>query len=172
MKPDKNLIRLSGIEKESIVDGKGIRYVLFSQGCIHNCKGCHNPSTHDFGGGSEYGIDEIIDEIRKNPLLSGITCSGGEPFERAEEFSNIAKSVKTMGLDVWAYSGYTFEEIVENSSSRKGWSEFIENIDVLVDGKFQEEKKSLMLMFKGSSNQRIIDVQNSIKQNKVIEIEF
>ena len=103
------LIRLSGITKESVVDGLGIRYVLYAQGCPHHCRGCHNPSTHSFVGGELADIDVIVSDIKKYPMLDGITFSGGECFEQAEEFTILAKEVKAIGLNVWAYTGYTFE---------------------------------------------------------------
>ncbi|MGB7605600.1 MAG: anaerobic ribonucleoside-triphosphate reductase activating protein [Lutisporaceae bacterium] len=160
-------IRLSGITKESIVDGLGFRYVAFAQGCLHNCKGCHNPSTHSFEGGKLVDIDNILHEIKKNPMLDGITCSGGECFEKAEQFAHIAKEVKSLGLSVWAYTGYTLEEILKAKDERSGWNDFIKYIDVLVDGRYQEDKKDLSLCFRGSSNQRIIDMQRTINTGKL-----
>ncbi len=160
-------IRLSGITKESIVDGLGFRYVVYAQGCNHNCKGCHNPSTHSFEGGKIMDIDNILNEIKKNPMLDGITCSGGECFEKAEQFAHIAKGVKSMGLNVWAYTGYTMEEILKAKDERNGWNDFIKHIDVLVDGEYQENKKDLSLCFRGSSNQRIIDMQRTLNTGEL-----
>lgn len=165
-----NSIRLADIIPESIVDGPGIRYVLFSQGCKHNCKGCFNPQTHPFNGGRLYDIDDIINEIKKNPLLKGVTFSGGDPFEQADKFSLIAKELHNLELDVWSYTGYTFEYIVANIGKNQNWHNLLANIDVLVDGKFEEDKKNILLRFRGSSNQRIIDVQKSLELNKIIEL--
>lgn len=165
-------IRLSGITKESVVDGLGFRYVVYSQGCPHHCKGCHNPSTHPFEGGKLVDIDNILHEIKKNPMLDGITCSGGECFERAEQFALIAKGVKSFGLNVWAYTGYTLEEILKAKDKRNGWNDFIKYIDVLVDGKYQEDSRDLSLCFRGSINQRIIDMQKTLQSGEVSLLEI
>ncbi|UZP03559.1 anaerobic ribonucleoside-triphosphate reductase activating protein [Clostridium botulinum] len=161
-------IRLSGIAYESLVNGPGIRRVFFSQGCNHNCKACFNPDTHDFNGGEERNIDELIEDVLCNPMIKGITFSGGDPFERADEFSYMAKIFKENNKNIWCYTGYTFEYINDNLERNKGWKDLINNIDVLVDGKFEEDKKEDGLKFRGSSNQRIIDVKESLKSNKVV----
>lgn len=160
-------IRLSGITRESVVDGLGFRYVVYAQGCPHRCKGCHNPSTHSYEGGELVDIDKIISEIKKNPILDGLTCSGGECFEKAEQFAEIAKSVKSLGLNVWAYTGYTLEEIMKAKDTRSDWNDFIRYIDVLVDGRFEADKKDLSLCFRGSSNQRLIDMQRTLDSGRV-----
>lgn len=161
-------LRISGIISESIVDGPGIRFVIFSQGCKHHCKGCHNPSTFDLDGGSVVDIDSIIDQIKKNPLLKGVTFSGGEPFLQAKTFAKIAKKCHELGLDVISYTGYTFEALVNGFEQNPDWKNLLENIDILIDGPFIEEKKSLMLLFKGSSNQRILDAKLSLEQGKAV----
>ena len=148
-------IRISGIEEESIVDGPGIRMVVFTQGCNHNCQGCHNPESHSFDGGRLIDIEEIIDMVKGNPLLDGITLSGGEPFEQALECSILARKVKELGLNVITYTGYMFEEILANDD----FKELLLQTDTLIDGKFNIKEKSLMLNFRGSKNQRIIDVK-------------
>lgn len=148
-------IRIAGIEDESIVDGPGIRMVIFTQGCNHNCEGCHNPESHSFHGGKLIDIEEILNMIKENPLLDGITLSGGEPFEQALECSILAKKVKELGLNVITYTGYTFEEILGNEN----FKELLLQTDTLIDGKFDIKQKSLMLKFRGSKNQRIIDVK-------------
>lgn len=168
----KDTIRLAGIAYESLVNGPGIRRVFFSQGCNHNCKGCFNPETHDFLGGEEKNINELIEEVYKNPMIKGITFSGGDPFERAEEFAYMAKAFKEKNLNIWSYTGYTFEYIINNLESRTGWKELINNLDVLVDGRFEEDKAVDGLKFRGSTNQRIIDVKKSLKENKVYELEY
>lgn len=152
-------IRICGFEPESIVDGYGIRFVIFTQGCPHHCKGCHNPQSHDFNGGTEYDTSDIIKMFADNPLISGITLSGGEPFCQPEACLEIAKEARRMGLNVWCYTGYEYSELTGNPLLRE--------VDVLVDGKFIESQKSFT-GFKGSSNQRVIDVWNSLRENKVV----
>ncbi len=161
-------LRVAGIIKESIVDGPGIRLVVFTQGCRHHCPGCHNPETHSFQGGQLVSIDEILDMIKKNPLLDGITFSGGDPFEQAENVAILGKKVKKLKLNVITYTGYTYEEIMNEIDTKAGWKELLYVTDILVDGKFDIEKKSLLLKFRGSENQRIIDVKNSIAKNDII----
>lgn len=161
-------IRLAGIAYESLVNGPGMRRVFFSQGCRHNCKGCFNPDTHDFQGGEERDMDELIKDVLDNPILKGVTFSGGDPLERAEEFSYMAKKFKENGLSVWSFTGYTFEYILDHLDDRKGWREFINNIDVLIDGKFDENKMEGGIKFRGSSNQRIIDVPKSLEQKEIV----
>lgn len=165
------MIRLSGIAYESLVNGPGMRRVFFCQGCKHDCEGCFNQDTHNFDGGEDRDMDELIQDVENNPILKGITFSGGDPFERAEEVSYMAKAFKKMQLNIWCYTGYTYEYINENIEFRKGWKELINNIDVLVDGRFEKDKKESGLRFKGSSNQRIIDVKESLKNNKIVLIE-
>ncbi|SHK05482.1 anaerobic ribonucleoside-triphosphate reductase activating protein [Clostridium cavendishii DSM 21758] len=165
-------IRLSGIAYESLVNGPGMRRVFFSQGCRHNCKGCFNVDTHDFNGGELLDMDELILDVKENPMLKGITFSGGDPFEQADKFTYMAKAFKKMNLNIWCYTGYTFEYLRENTSDKNKWQELLENIDVLVDGRFVEEQKQEGLRFKGSSNQRIIDVEKSLKEDSVIELSF
>ena len=161
-----NMIRLSGIAYESLVNGPGMRRVLFAQGCNHNCKGCFNPETHDFNGGELKDIDEIVKDILENPILKGVTFSGGDPLEQADKFAYIAQKLRANNLNIWCYTGYTFEEILENKEQRKGWSELLNNIDVLVDGKFDETKKG-ELRYRGSSNQRIIDINKTLETGEI-----
>ena len=165
-------IRLAGVIKESIVDGPGIRYVIFTQGCPHHCVGCHNPQTHDFNGGYLTNIQNLInliDEALEDPLIQGITLSGGEPFMQPLPLMEIVKAVKAKGKDVVAYSGFTFEEIVKAGDDKL---KLLELCDYLIDGKFDINKKSLVLQFRGSSNQRIIDVKNSLDSGEVVEVSF
>ncbi|VYU57921.1 anaerobic ribonucleoside-triphosphate reductase activating protein [Clostridium tertium] len=168
----KDTIRLAGIAYESLVNGPGIRRVFFSQGCNHNCKGCFNPDTHDFSGGEEVKMDELIKDVIENPIIKGITFSGGDPFERAEEFAYMAKAFKEENLNIWSYTGYTFEYILNNLKSREGWGDLINNIDVLVDGRFEEDKAIEGLKFRGSSNQRIIDVKESLRSGDIITLDY
>jgi|SRR5471030_2354524 len=166
------IIRLSGIAYESLVNGPGMRRVFFAQGCKHNCNGCFNKDTHDFYGGEERNIDELIKDTLDNPILRGVTFSGGDPFEQADKFTYMAKAFKEKGLNIWSYTGYTYEYIIENKDKVLGWNELLNNIDVLVDGRFEKEKRQDGLKFRGSTNQRIIDVQKSLKLNEVISIEL
>lgn len=165
-------IRLSGIAYESLVNGPGMRRVFFSQGCKHNCRGCFNQDTHDFSGGEDRNMDELIEDVLGNPMLKGVTFSGGDPFERAEEFAYMAKEFKKSGLNVWSFTGYTFEYILENINERGGWKSLLENIDVLVDGRFDETKMQDGLKYRGSTNQRIINVQESLKKEEIVTIEY
>ncbi len=154
------MLRIAGINKESIVDGPGIRLVVYTQGCKHNCVGCHNPETHSFHGGQLISINEIFNMIKENPLLDGITFSGGEPFEQAENVAILGEKVKKTGLNVVTYTGYTYEEMLEQLSKNKSWKRLLNCTDILIDGPFQIDKKSLELKFRGSSNQRIIEVSH------------
>ncbi len=157
-------LKLSGIVNDSVVDGPGLRYTIFTQGCPHHCLGCHNPQTHSFKGGKKAKIKNIKREIKANPLLSGVTFSGGEPFVQAKALLRLAKFVKSLGLELAAYSGFTFEQLLLIPPAR----ELLNYIDILIDGRFILEKKSLDLKFKGSSNQRIIDVPSSLKEGRVV----
>ena len=161
-------IRLSGIAYESLVNGPGMRRVFFSQGCRHKCKGCFNPDTHDFNGGELRDMDELIADVKENPILKGITFSGGDPLEQADKFAYMAKEFKKMNLNIWCYTGYKFEYLLENSNAQNKFRDLLENIDVLVDGRFEESLKEEGLKFKGSSNQRIIDVPKSLKAGEVV----
>ncbi len=161
-------IRLSGIVPESIVDGVGIRMVVFVQGCPHRCKGCHNPQTHEFDGGFESDTDDVILQMLQNPLLDGVTLSGGEPFCQAEALVRIAQSAHENGLNVWTYSGYTYEELSEIASHNQNVKQLLKETDVLVDGRFLLEERSWSTRFRGSSNQRLIDVPESLQSNHVI----
>lgn len=160
------------LQYDSIVDGEGMRTTLWTQGCPHNCKGCHNPGTHDFNGGYIVTTDELIDEIDHNfKFQDGITLSGGEPFMQPAALSIIASHVKGMGKSVWSYTGFTFEQLLEMSKTNKSILDLLNNVDVLVDGKFILEQKSLDLYYMGSRNQRVIDVKKSLENKKPLLIE-
>lgn len=165
-------LRISGIEPESIVDGPGIRYVVFVQGCPHHCPGCHNPQTHDFKGGHEQTPEKILDEIRKNPLLSGVTFSGGEPFCQPEALAELGKEIKKMGLNLVCYSGYTFEELLKKAEIEPAVLELLKLSDILIDGRFLLEEKSLMLKFRGSRNQRVLNVPASLEIGQAVEADI
>ena len=156
-------LRLFGCVNDSIVDGPGLRYSIFVQGCYHNCLGCHNPESHDVNGGYLKDIEEILKEIDENPLLDGVTLSGGEPMLQVEALIELSKEIKKRNLNIVLYSGYTYEQIINDVNKKR----LLELCDMLVDGKL--EKKSLSLLYRGSSNQRLINVQESLKQNRIIE---
>jgi anaerobic ribonucleoside-triphosphate reductase activating protein len=149
-------MRIAGIVRESIVDGPGIRFVIFAQGCPHRCKGCHNESTHDFNGGYDCELTKILTEIDKNPLLAGVTFSGGEPFCRPEPLYKLGLEIKRRGLDIVAYSGYTLEQLQEMAEKEPFIAKLLGIVDYLVDGPFILEERDLTLEFRGSRNQRFI----------------
>ena len=161
-------IKIAGIVKESIVDGPGIRLVVFTQGCVHNWLGCHNPETRSFSAGYYMDIDKILGDIIDNPLLDGITLSGGEPFHQGKASAILANKVKEYGLSVVVYTGYTFEELVKEIDINTGWKQLLYATDILIDGRFDINKKNLLLKFRGSENQRIIDVKKSLEKGKII----
>lgn len=157
-------LRIAGVVNDSVVDGPGIRYTVFTQGCEHGCHGCHNVHTHDIHGGYEIELEELIEQMKKNPLLDGLTISGGEPFLQPLACAELAEQAKKNGLHIMVYSGFTYEQLRKRSDCVR----LLKEIDLLVDGPFIQDKKSLSLLFRGSSNQRIIDVQKSLKNDKVI----
>lgn len=158
------LFRMAGMLRDSIVDGPGLRLAVFAQGCPHACPGCHNPNTHDFSGGTEKDTAEIIAELANNPLCAGVTLTGGEPFCQPEAMLVIAEAARELGKNVWAYSGWTFEELLKNEARKA----LLLACDVLVDGRFVLEQRSLALRFRGSGNQRVIDVPKSLKTGKIV----
>lgn len=157
-------IKLNGLVHDSIVDGEGIRLAIFTQGCPHACPGCHNPATHSFSGGTEYSVDDLLKAVDGNPLLDGITLTGGDPMCQADALIDFAIGVKERCLNIWCYTGYTFEQVMNDESMKK----LCEYIDVLVDGQFILSERSLDLLYKGSKNQRLIDVQESLKENGIV----
>ncbi len=159
-------LKISGIIKNSIVDGEGLRYVIFTQGCPHHCPGCHNPGTHDFGGGTWKDTDEIYDDIILDPSITGVTFSGGEPFMQCEALFFLSSKLKLKGYSLWSYSGFTVEELLKRSDEYT--LKFLSNLDVLVDGRFILSKKSLMLLFRGSENQRLISVPKTLRKKKPV----
>ena len=156
-------IRLAAtLQQDSIVDGEGIRTVIWTQGCTHNCNGCHNPETHDMRGGALIDVDEICEQIRNLEGQDGITFSGGDPMFQIDECLKIAQTAKDCGLNVWCYTGFTFEELLKIANKKPALTEFLKLIDVLIDGKFVLEQKSFNIKFRGSRNQRIIDVKEAV----------
>ena len=160
------MLDLSGIVSDSIVDGPGIRTTIFSQGCPHHCEGCHNPETWDFGCGTQIPVEAVVDIVRSNPLCRGVTFSGGEPFAQAAGFAKLAKLLKTQGYEVASYSGYTFEQLLSGSEDQKA---LLSVIDILIDGPFLLAEKSLEIAFRGSRNQRILDVKKSLTEGRAVE---
>lgn len=161
-------VRLAGIAYESLVNGPGMRRVFFAQGCKHKCKGCFNPETHSFEDGEIMDKDKLIKDVLDNPILKGVTFSGGDPIEQAHSFAYMAKAFKNSNLNIWCYTGYTFEKLLEVMKVDTAISELLNNIDVLVDGRFEINNKEEGLRFRGSTNQRIINVKESLNQNKVV----
>lgn len=165
-------LKIAGTVNDSIVDGPGMRFTIFVQGCPHRCEGCHNPQTHDFDGGRDVSLQSLLEEIAQNPLLDGVTFSGGEPFCQAEKLYRLALEIKKTGMNIIVYTGYTFEYLTEKADGKNFYSELLSVTDHLVDGPFQLDKRDILLKFKGSSNQRIIDVQKSLAEKKVVETEL
>ena len=159
------MLDLSGIVGDSIVDGPGIRTTVFSQGCPHHCPGCHNPETWAYGCGTPMEEETIVEIVRSNPLCRGVTFSGGEPFAQAAGFAKLARLLKQKGYEVASYSGYTFEQLLEGDRDQR---ELLETIDVLIDGPFLRDQRSLELSFRGSRNQRIIDVPRSLAEGRAV----
>ena len=159
-------IRIAGIEPESIVDGPGYRFAVFVQGCPHACPECHNPDTHDFEGGKLVDTQEIIAHLGKNPLVRGLTLSGGEPMLKAAELAEIAQAAKALGMNVWCYTGYTLEALDEADDEAQ--QRLLSLIDVLVDGPFVAAKRSLTLSFCGSANQRLIDMKKTREAGRIV----
>lgn len=149
-------LRLSGLIPESIVDGPGLRMTIFTQGCPHHCAGCQNPETHAESGGQEYSLAEIISRYQENPLLSGITFSGGEPFLQAGPLSRLGAQILQLGGDIVTYTGYTLEQLLKLARRSADISALLGATDLLVDGPFILAQASLELPFRGSANQRLI----------------
>ncbi len=159
------MINLAGVQQDSIVDGPGIRTTFFCQGCPHHCEGCHNPETWPFDGGTPMDTDTMVEMVTANPLCRGVTFSGGEPFAQAEGFLELAKALKKKGYEVASYSGYTFEQLLAGTTAQQ---ELLATIDVLIDGPFIQSEKSLEIAFRGSKNQRILDVPKSLEAKSPI----
>lgn len=162
-------IRLAApIESDSVVDGFGVRAVIWTQGCFHNCPFCQNPQTHDINGGMEFELEDIFAELDMLTHHDGITLSGGDPMFQVEASKEIAKYAQSIGLNVWCYTGFTYEEVLKLGSKNNQYLEFLKYIDVLVDGKFDINKKSFECLFRGSTNQRLIDMKETLKQDKIV----
>lgn len=159
-------LRLAGTVPESIVDGPSIRYTVFVQGCPHACAGCHNPQTHPFEGGTQIEVKDLFADITKRSFVKAVTFSGGEPFCQPEALWELAVGLRARGFDVMAYSGYTFEQLCALQNPMVDC--LLSQISLLVDGKFEQDKRDITLQFRGSSNQRVIDVPASLVQKKAV----
>lgn len=167
MKLNNYNIRLAAdVQPDSTVDGPGLRTVVWTQGCQHKCPQCHNPQTHNMFGGRLTTVSEVIAEIDK--YNQNITLSGGDPALQPLPCSVIARHAKSKGLDVWMYTGYTFEDLMQIMNGSAGMYDLLHNIDVLVDGRFRYQQKSLDILYRGSTNQRIIDVPASLEKGYAV----
>ena len=155
------MLNLAGILEDSIVDGPGIRTTFFAQGCPHRCPGCHNPETWPFEGGTPMEAETALLAVRSNPLCKGVTFSGGEPFAQAAAFAKLARLLKEQGCEVASYSGYTFEQLLNGTSEQQ---ELLGLLDILIDGPYLQQERSLELNFRGSKNQRILNIPKSLAQ--------
>ena len=169
----KGSVRLAydGIQTDSIVDGAGIRSVIWFQGCGHDCPGCHNPETHNFKGGVLRTVASLEKEIKALEYQDGVTFSGGDPMYQIDALCELARYVKECGMNVWVYTGYTWEELMEIAKENPKYLEALQYVDILVDGRFVLDLRSFDCEFRGSSNQRIIDVAKSLEKGKVVKVE-
>lgn len=156
-------LQVAGIIDDSVVDGPGVRYTIFTQGCAHNCPGCHNPETHDYAGGTGVKIDDLMADIVRSKYIKGVTLSGGEPFDQPEALAELVARLKNKGYNVLLFSGYTFEEIVRDAVKLQA----LGYADTLIDGRFDMRKRTQTLRFRGSSNQRVIDVRQSLAKGQI-----
>ena len=159
------MLNLSGLVSDSIVDGPGLRTTIFGQGCPHHCPGCHNPETWDFEGGTPMDEERIVEIVLSNPLCRGVTFSGGEPFAQAEGFAHLALLLKEKGYEIACYTGYTFEQLLAGTSAQRS---LLEKLDVLIDGPFILEERTLEAAFRGSRNQRILNVPASLDAGEAV----
>lgn len=159
-------MRIANVIQDSIVDGPGLRMTVFTQGCPHRCPGCHNPHTHDPDGGREVTVAELVAMLDKNPLTDGLTLSGGDPFLQAGECALLARAARERGKSVWTYTGWTWEQLT--AAGNKDWDALLANTDVLVDGPFIRAERSYEARFRGSANQRLIDVQKSLARGEAV----
>lgn len=159
-------MRIYGLVQDSIVDGPGFRFACFVQGCRHNCPGCHNPNSHDPDGGREMTVAEVAEKMLSNPLTDGLTLSGGEPFDQPVPCRELAEIARAHKLNVWSYTGYTFEYLLEKGTPEQ--KALLESLDVLIDGPFLLAERTLSLLWRGSRNQRVIDVPASLERGEAV----
>lgn len=165
-------IRVSGLVRQSIVDGPGLRLALFTQGCRHHCPGCHNPGSHDSCGGYDLEPEDVIAEFDKNPLLAGITLSGGDPILQAARLLPVARAIRQRGKTIWCYTGYTFEQLQDKMTRDPNLAELCSLLHVLVDGRFEQAKRDLTLRFRGSTNQRLVDMPRSLATGTAVTLKM
>ncbi|MBQ8906060.1 MAG: anaerobic ribonucleoside-triphosphate reductase activating protein [Ruminococcus sp.] len=165
-------LRIAGTENDSIVDGPGFRFTIFTQGCPHHCPGCHNPQTHDFSGGEDVALEDLLSKIDANPMLDGVTFSGGEPFCQAKPLAKLGAQIRKRGLNVITYTGFTYEQLLEHATDENGYAALLAVTDFLVDGRFEEDKQSYLLRFRGSSNQRFLDLEKTRESGIPTEVIF
>ncbi|WP_408954446.1 anaerobic ribonucleoside-triphosphate reductase activating protein [Natroniella sp. ANB-PHB2] len=163
-------LRLAGITPESVVDGPGVRFTIFAQGCKHQCSKCHNPATHSFTAGKLFKVEEIIEQIKEKSLITGVTFTGGDPFFQATRFAQLGQKIKNLDqeLDIITYTGFLYEELIQDQEKLS----LVKLTDVLIDGLFDEDKEDLSLNYRGSYNQRVIDVKESLRTDKVVEVKL
>ena len=161
-------LQIAGIVDDSIVDGDGCRLTVFVQGCARRCPGCQNPETQPMEGGHAIDTAAILQQMAENPILSGVTFSGGEPFLQPAPLASLARAVHQRGLDVWSYSGFTLEELAKRAEKDKATRALLNELDVLVDGPYEEEQRDLTLHFRGSQNQRVIDMKKTRKTGRIV----
>lgn len=163
-------IRIAGYVDDSIVDGPGIRFTIFTQGCAHHCFNCHNPETWAFDKGKDVDIDELISKIKRNPLLQGITLSGGDPLYQVNACLELVKKVKELNsdFDIIIYTGFTFEELANNFKKNNDLLSLLKLSDILIDGKYEDSLRDLTLRFRGSSNQRVINLKKTFLEEKIV----
>ncbi|MBB3172116.1 anaerobic ribonucleoside-triphosphate reductase activating protein [Parvibacter caecicola] len=161
-------VRVFGTAQDSIVDGPGLRYALFVQGCSHHCEGCHNAKSWPAEGGTLMTLGQILEQVHGNGLVRSVTLSGGEPFEQPEPLAVLAAQLKGEGYNLWSYSGYTYEQLQAMAAERPAVGELLAQLDVLVDGPFRKDLKSLGLLYRGSANQRLVDMPATLAAGEVV----
>ncbi len=162
-------IRIFGTAEDSVVDGPGMRYSVFTQGCPHHCPGCHNPGSHAFEGGTLTDTAKLIAVMQRNPLISGLTLSGGDPMCQPEPCRILAEAAHALHKDVWCYTGYTWEELMQQQDEAR--LALLREVDVLVEGRFIQAQRSLELLYRGSKNQRMIDVPKTLQSGTIVQWE-
>jgi anaerobic ribonucleoside-triphosphate reductase activating protein len=162
-------VRLAGIAYDSVTDGPGLRLVFFVQGCDRRCPGCHNPGTWDFAGGTVHRVQDLLNLVRRSGPLDGVTFSGGEPFHQAAPLTELGRPLQAGGLSVVTYTGFLYEEILAASARRPAWLDLLTVTDLLVDGPYMEALRDAKLPYRGSRNQRLIDVPGSLKAGRVVQ---
>ncbi|MBR3199438.1 MAG: anaerobic ribonucleoside-triphosphate reductase activating protein [Bacilli bacterium] len=169
MEQNSKYIRLAAdLQSDSIVDGPGLRTVIWTQGCSHHCKGCQNPQTWDYNGGGLVPIEMVKEAIDELENQDGITFSGGDPMFQVDACLELAKYCKEKGYNIWVYTGFTYEELMKMSLNNPNYKEILSYIDILVDGRFILKERDLSLLFRGSRNQRLIDVKKTLEKNEVV----